>query len=212
MTGILFAVHIADGVLPLPWLVGGFAIASLPVARSLWRIPADDVPRIGVLTAAFFVASQIHLPVGVGSVHLLLNGLVGVLLRRYAPLAIAEGLLLQALLFGHGGLFALGVNACVLTLPAVVAGWSYAHLPGRPALRGVSIGAGACTLTVLLNAAVLALGGGEGWYVLVGTLMLLHLPVILVEALGTGVVVGYLARVRPEWLSSGNTSANGTSH
>jgi cobalt/nickel transport system permease protein len=117
-----FAVHLSDGVLVGPWLAGGWVAAAWLVAAAAWRIGENEIPRIGVLTAAFFVGSQIHLPLGGVSAHLLLNGLVGVILGRRAALALAVGLLLQAILFGHGGLTVLGVNIAVYSLPAVAAG------------------------------------------------------------------------------------------
>src|SRR5947209_6162365 len=116
---MIFAVHISDGVLREPvWVCGWFAAAAL-VAFSGWRVREDEIPRIGVLTAAFFVASQIHVRLGPTSVHLLLNGLLGLVLGRRAPLAIAVGLLLQSLLFEHGGKTTLGVNVVVYSLPAL---------------------------------------------------------------------------------------------
>src|SRR5437868_12150512 len=114
------AVHISDGVLPLGWQVGGFAVAALLVAVGLWRLAETEIPRLALFTAAFFVASLIHLRVGPTSVHLLLNGLVGVVLGWRSGLAVAVGLLLQATLIGHGGFTALGVNTCVMTLPALL--------------------------------------------------------------------------------------------
>jgi cobalt/nickel transport system permease protein len=125
---MLFAVHIADGVLTPAWLAGGFVVAAVLLILSLRRIDEHTVVRVGLFTAAFFVASQVHIPIGVGSVHLLLNGVVGLVLVRFAPLAITVGLLLQAVLFGHGGLLTLGVNACVLGLPALLAGYGYPYL------------------------------------------------------------------------------------
>ena len=65
------------------------------------------------MTAAFFVASLIHVSIGPTSVHLLLNGLLGVIVGRRAPLAVLLGLTLQAVLFGHGGFTTIGVNTCV---------------------------------------------------------------------------------------------------
>jgi cobalt/nickel transport system permease protein len=87
-----------------------------------YRVRDEEIPRIALLTAAFFVASLIHIRVGPTSVHLLLNGLVGVILGRRAGLAIPVGLALQAALLGHGGFSSLGVNACVMTFPALMAG------------------------------------------------------------------------------------------
>ena len=121
---MLFAVHISDGVLDSTFCLFGWLPALLLVAFGCWRISDTEIPRIGVMTAAFFVASQIHLPIaGVSSAHLLLNGLMGVILGRRAIVAIAVGLFLQALLFGHGGLTVLGVNITVYTIPAMAAGF-----------------------------------------------------------------------------------------
>src|SRR5262245_32010012 len=100
----LWAVHIADGLLSPPWLVGGFVLAGLLTLAGLLRVRDEEVPRIALLTAAFFVASLIHVRVGLTSIHLLLNGLVGVLLGRRAAVAVVVGLALQAVLIGHGGI------------------------------------------------------------------------------------------------------------
>lgn len=118
----VWAVHINDGVLGGWWLVGGFVVAGLLVAWAARKVPDEEIPRIALLSAAFFVASLLHLRLGPTSIHLLLNGLVGVVLGRRAPLAILLGLLLQAIIWpGHGGFTTLGVNTCVLALPALVA-------------------------------------------------------------------------------------------
>src|SRR5918995_371836 len=100
---MVFGVHLSDGVIAGPWLTAGWVMAAGLVVVASWRIGDAEIPRVGVLTAAFFVGSQIHLPLGGVSAHLLLNGLLGVVLGLRAGLAIAVGLLLQAFLFGHGG-------------------------------------------------------------------------------------------------------------
>jgi cobalt/nickel transport system permease protein len=117
----LWAVHIDDGYLTLPWLAGGFAVAAGLALLGAWRIRDEEIPRVALLTAAFFVASLMHVSLGPTSVHLLFNGLVGVVLGRRAGLAIPVGLFLQAALFKHGGFTTIGVNSCVMTLPALLA-------------------------------------------------------------------------------------------
>src|SRR6476660_9158966 len=109
----LWAVHISDGVLAAPWWLGGFAVAGLLALFGAWRIREEEVPQVALLTAAFFVASLIHVRVGPTSVHLLLNGLVGVVLGRRAALAIPVGLALQVALLGHGGFTTIGINSCI---------------------------------------------------------------------------------------------------
>jgi ABC-type Co2+ transport system permease subunit len=92
----------------------------LDVRRGV-RFREEDIAALALLTAAFFVASLVHVRVGPTSVHLLLNGLVGVVLGWRAALAIPAGLFLQAALIGHGGFTTLGVNSCVMVLPALLA-------------------------------------------------------------------------------------------
>ena len=74
----LLAVHLSDGALATAWWASGFGGLAVLLAVAMWKVREEEVPRIGVLTAAFFVASSIHLPVMVTSVHLILNGLLGV--------------------------------------------------------------------------------------------------------------------------------------
>ncbi|MCC6421803.1 MAG: energy-coupling factor ABC transporter permease [Gemmataceae bacterium] len=128
----LWAVHISDGVLAAPWWAGGLGAAAVLATLGAWRVRDEEIPRIALLTAAFFIASSFHVPVGPGSAHLLLNGLIGVLLGLRAGLAIPIGLLLQALLLRHGGYLALGVNSCVMGLPALVAWAVFAGLHRLP--------------------------------------------------------------------------------
>lgn len=197
-----FAVHIGPTVLQPLWTVGGFVLGGLAVLVALWRVSDRDIPRIGVLTAAFFVASSVHIPIGPASVHLLLNGLVGVVLRLRSPLAVAVGLTLQTLLLGHGGPDALGVNFLVLTLPALLAGVAFRTLfrllPAFAA--GVLVGGGTAALTVLIHAAVLYVGSVDATGFAAGVSLVAHLPVIAIEAVGVGFACRVLAKAKPEWL------------
>jgi cobalt/nickel transport system permease protein len=67
------------------------------------------------------VASSIYIPIPPASVHLILNGLLGVVLGYFAFPAILIGLFFQALVIGHGGLTTLGVNAAMMGIPALLA-------------------------------------------------------------------------------------------
>jgi ABC-type Co2+ transport system permease subunit len=111
-----------------PWLALGFLAAFLLAGLAAWRVRDEEIPRLALLTAAFFVASSLHLKIGPTSVHLLLNGLVGVLLGRRAPLAILVGVTLQAALIPHGGFSTIGVNTCTQAIPALFVGWLFGLL------------------------------------------------------------------------------------
>ncbi len=160
----LLAVHIADNVLAWPWLGAGWLLTGLLVAVGAWRIRDDEIPRIALLTAAFFVASSIHVRLGPGSAHLLLGGLLGVVLGVRAALAIPIGVTMQAVLLGHGGFSTIGINSCIMAIPALLAGPLFAALCSVPGVRQgwfrvglVGISAFILTLS-LANAAALLYG------------------------------------------------------
>jgi len=115
-------VHISEGVLSAPVLLAGWAVTAPIVAAILWRVRQSEIPRIACFSALFFVASFVHLPVGVSSMHLMLSGLVGAFLGSRAILAIFVALFLQGVFFGFGGLSVLGVNTAVIGFPAVLGG------------------------------------------------------------------------------------------
>jgi cobalt/nickel transport system permease protein len=202
----LLAVHISDGVLSPIYLIAGFVVAGLFFLPSVLRIQDDEIPRIGLLTAAFFVASSIHVRVGPGSVHLLLNGLVGIVLGRRAPLAIAVALVLQALLLGHGGFTTLGVNAVIMTLPALLAAIMFRSAGGpQSPKRAIWVGSLTGAATVLITAAMYAVvlidAGVEEFRIVAGFGFAIHIPLAAIEGLIVGVAAGYLARVKPEMLA-----------
>ncbi len=203
----LFAVHLSDGALATPWWVGGYAGLAVLLAVAMWRVREEEIPRIGVLTAAFFVASSIHIKLAVlpTSAHLILNGLVGVVLGRRAPLAIAVGLTLQFYLLGHGGQTTIGINACVVGLPALAAGLLYPLLRRMgvpPFVRGVLLGGGAVAASATLNFLVLLFGGKEDWQTLARLVLLAHVPIVILEGLMLGVLVSYLEKVKPDMLGA----------
>lgn len=114
--------HISEGVLSAPVLLAGWAVTAPAVAAILWRVRQSEIPRIACFSALFFVASFVHLPVGISSMHLMLSGLVGAFLGSRAILAIFVALFLQGVFFGFGGLIVLGVNTAVIGFPAVLGG------------------------------------------------------------------------------------------
>jgi ABC-type Co2+ transport system permease subunit len=129
----LWAIHLSDGVLSAGWCLGGYALAALFLVLGSWRLRDEEIPQLALLTAAFFVGSFLHVPLGPTSVHLLLTGLIGVLLGWRAALAVPLALFLQAVLAQHGGLSTLGVNSCIMILPAWGAGLAF-RLLHRPTL------------------------------------------------------------------------------
>src|SRR5512147_1129646 len=72
--------HISEGVLSPAVLAGGAGLAAAGCAIGLKKLDYEAIPRVAILSAAFFVASLIHVPIGPVGAHLVLNGLMGLLL------------------------------------------------------------------------------------------------------------------------------------
>ncbi|MCF8034852.1 MAG: cobalt transporter CbiM [Desulfarculaceae bacterium] len=199
--------HIAEGVLTAPLLGGGAALTAAGLAVGLKKMDYDRLPRVALLAAVFFVASLIHVPVGPASVHLVLNGLVGLLLGWAAFPAIFVGLVLQAVLFQYGGLTALGVNTFCMAAPALLSYALFAPLARRGG-RAVSLVAGfaAGSLAVLVAALLVALSlwlTGEAFLPMAQAVVLANLPVMLIEGVITALIVQYLRKARPAMLQAG---------
>lgn len=199
--------HIPDGVLGAPVLVTGAAVSAGLLAVGLRRLDYEALPQAAVLSAAFFVSSLISVPLGPSSVHLLLNGLMGVLLGWTAVPALFVALVLQAAFFGYGGVLVLGVNTMNMALPALVCAVALRPLLARAGRRGILfVGAAAGALGVLLTAALVAMGlglSGEPFLPAAKAVLLLYVPLALLEALMTATVLSFLRRVAPEVLLRG---------
>ncbi len=196
--------HISEGVVSGPVLAAGWAFTAAGVAVGLRRLDYDRLMTVAILSAAFFVASLVHVPIGPVSAHLILNGLLGAVLGVAAFPAICVALLLQAVLFQYGGLVVLGVNAFNMAFPAVLG-----FLLFGPLLRAGgtkrAVGAFLCGFFAVLaagclTAASLALSG-EAFGVTAKAILLAHVPIMCIEGVLTTMVVGFLAKVRPEMLS-----------
>ncbi len=202
--------HISEGVLSVPVLTAGAVFAAAGVGLGLRAIRAEDMPRTALFAAAFFVASLINLPLPPSSVHLILNGLIGLALGPAAFPAIFAALLLQAFFFQFGGITVLGVNTCVMALPAVVCRYAFLPVLASPRLSTRRCAAFACgffsiIFSGLLAALALILSGqgmpGVNFRAAAVTLLAAHLPLALVEGAVTLLVVGFVERVRPEFLN-----------
>ncbi|NIS60114.1 MAG: cobalt transporter CbiM [Proteobacteria bacterium] len=196
--------HISEGVLSPPVLVTGAALTAAGCAIGLKKLDYDRIPQVAILTSTFFVASLIHIPIGPSSVHLILNGLMGLLLGWPAFPAILIALFLQALLFQFGGITSLGVNAFNMAFPAIICSYLFAY-----AVRGgnnlISMGAAfACGFSgILLGSLMVAVSlvfTGNPFFGVAKVLVAAHLPVMAIEGLITLFSAGFLKKLKPELL------------
>lgn len=211
--------HIPDGILPAQVCAAGYAIATPVAWYSLRKInrqpdPTAGIPKAALLTATFFVASSIHIPIPPASVHLVLNGLLGAILGYYAFPAILIGLFFQAVIIGHGGLTTLGVNAVMMGVPALLAYHVFRlryplsrYVNTRFANGFCAFWAGALGLAIaaLIFFALIVtnipsnLDAATERSAIYG-LSLAHIPLAIIEGAFTTMLVLFLQRVKPELL------------
>lgn len=194
--------HIVDGALSVPVVAGGAVVAVAGLGIGLKHLTVERIPSAGVLSATFFVASLVHVPLGPTSVHLVLNGLAGLVLGWAAFPALFVGLVLQAVFFGFGGITVLGVNTVIIALPAVLVHYLCRRGVSSPSSSTAAAwGAVAGWLAIALTTGgvALALGlSGEAFLPAARLVFFAHVPVMLVEAALTGAAVLLAHRVKPE--------------
>jgi cobalt/nickel transport system permease protein len=190
-------------------LAAGFLGTLILLVLSMRRIQIEEIPKISLITAALFVASLVHFPIGPTSVHLIMNGLAGILLGRRAFTGVFVALTLQAVFFQHGGLSVLGVNAFNIGVPAMLAWQIFKRRRGLESPRlEVVFGALAGGLAVLASVLLVSLELlilGEAFNEISILVIGAHLPVIIIEALVVGAAAGFLLKVKPEMLADSSS-------
>lgn len=196
--------HISEGILSAPVIFGGAALALTGLSIAVKRLRPEDIPKTAMLCAMFFVASLVRFPLGPGSVHLVLCGLMGAVLGWGAFISIFVGLLLQALLFQYGSLTTLGVNTFNMAAPAVLLSCLFGRFLSGRNLKAAQVAAfmiGA--LSILLAASLTATSlwlSGEQFLSIAQTLVLAHLPLAAAEGLITLAAVQSLRKIKPDAL------------
>ena len=224
--------HIMDGIVSAPLLTGATIAAAGAVAFGLKRVTPDDIPKIALLAAAFFVIGVLRVPIGPTAAHLMLSGILGLILGAAIFPAMLAGLLLQTLIFGFGGITVLGLNLLNMALPGYLVYSLFSPLLHRelsisgsknaaPSIAFLSkinqstrlfcIGffAGGLALcgSVLMVALTLILSGQE-FAPLAHFMILANLPVVVVEGLVAGFILRLLIQLKPELFSPYQTLAN----
>ena len=211
--------HIPDGFIPPYICLTGYGITGGLTWYSLQKINRDrhiqaNIPKASLLTAAFFVASLIHIPVPPSSIHLILNGMMGVVLGYYAFPAILIGLFFQAVMFQHGGLSTLGVNAVVIGSPTIAAYYLF-QLRNRFGSNQqritniLSFGAGAGALlisatmfVILMVTTISADLDGDTERKAIYLSLIGYVIQAVIEGTFTVMLVAFLIKVKPELLKS----------
>ena len=193
--------HISDGILSSEVVIVTSVIAVLCLAYSLKNLKNENIALVSAMSAMFFIASFIHIPIGPTQIHLVLIGVIGMLLGRRIFLSILIALLLQATMLGFGGLTSLGANLFIMAMPAYII---YLAV-NRGLLNSFSeklkfflIGFLAVLLSTLFLALILSLAKEEYVYASY-TVLVANIPAMIIEGLVTLFLLNYLKKSIP-WI------------
>lgn len=198
--------HVAEGVLSLPVVFTGATTAVVGVFWGLKKLPAQRLMLAGLLGAVFFLASLIHIPIGVGSAHLIMNGVIGILLGSASFPVIFIALLLQAVLLQFGGLTVLGVNTATMGIGSVLAGYLFHQIIKSSSQKKRTLciasfiaGFSAVLISGLLTAVALAVSH-ESFQIVAMTIFLSNLPIMVIEGVVTIFIILYISKTEPRLL------------
>lgn len=214
------AMHISEGILPLPWAALWFAVALPFVAVGVKRLNAlagvelSFKPLVGLLAAVVFIISCMPVPVPTAGTcsHPCGTGMAAILVGPFVSTVIAAvALLLQALFLAHGGLSTWGAN--VVSMGVVGSFTAYLvfrgfRAIGAPlAIAGFFAGLLADWGTYLATSVELASGirGDAPFLPLLGKVVIAfiptQLPLGIMEGAMTAGMVMLLYRKRPDLLA-----------
>ncbi|HSL86689.1 MAG TPA: CbiM family transporter [Bacteroidales bacterium] len=196
--------HISDGIISTPVCIAANAAALGLVYLTGRKATAEEIPRMGMTGAALFVASLIHFPVAGTSIHLGLFGIAGIILGKRSFPVIFTALLFQSLIFQHGGLLTLGINAINMGAGAYAAWmiWRIAIIPEN--IRSIMAGLTGILVPALLMVIEFRI---TGYGTAIALLLLVYLLAALIEGGITLSAVLFLRKVKPEILDGSSKSS-----
>ena len=226
--------HIPDNYLS-PASCAVLAVAAAPVVGlSITKVKAqlkenkELAPMLGIAASLSFLLMMFNVPIPGGTTAHAVGGvLLSILIGPYAAsLALTVALLLQALLFGDGGILALGANIFNMAIAMPFVGYAVYHFFRKQnhETAGVLVGsyvginvAAFLTAIELGIQPIIATQGGEPLYnpyglaVTIPAMMVTHLTIAgAVEVFFTYVIYRFVKQVAPQELYT-STSVNTTS-
>jgi len=202
-------VHIPDGFLDAKtWASLGAASAvaiGVAIRRSGANADERTVPMMGVVAAFIFAAQMLNFPIAGGTSGHFLGGVLAAVLLGPARglLVMATILIVQALLFGDGGITVLGANISNMGLIGSVGGFliyrAAQRLFGRkhPALPAFVAGWASVVLAAIACAFELAFSGTVPLSVVLPAMAGIHALIGLGEGAITAGALVLIARVQP---------------
>lgn len=223
--GLMDPIVAAIGLVEFLFVVG----AALVVSRRDLR--DKELPRTALLSAGIFVAQMVNFPVGGGTTgHVIGGALFAIMVGpAMAIVGMTVVLLIQALMFGDGGITAFGLNGLNMAVIAPLTGWGVFNLVKPIAVRSKRLGEGmavavaswasvfvaaaACAAELAVSYAISSGAYGIAATVSVPAMLGYHAIIGIGEAIITVGVIAYVHQVSPETFlhrAGTNASRSGT--
>jgi len=221
-------VHISDGILSPAWVILWWIVALAFIAVGLIQIRQRSkdnpqyLPMLALMGAAVLVISVWHIPVPVtgSSSHPCGTPMAAIIVGPFPVAVISAVALFFQTFVGHGGLTTIGANDCSMGIVGAFTGFG-TWLAMRRLGFSIFIAAGMAgfigdILTYITAAFELAVSiHPEAVFRYIGIFMLgylpTQLPLAIMELVFTGLVVRYIAAMRPEMMKyAGWTPAKST--
>lgn len=214
------AMHLAEGILPIPWALAWFAVAApffLVALAGLRRRERTDLfykPFLAMVASAVFVLSCMPIPVPTAGTcsHPCGTGLSAILVGPWmTTLVTTVVLLIQALLLAHGGISTLGADLVSMGIAGGFSGYlvfcTARRLGASLFVAGFLAGllADWATYATTSLELALALHGDMNTSKLFVTVLIAfiptQLPLGILEGFLTGGALAFLEKRRPDILS-----------
>ncbi len=206
--------HAPDGFLTVGTAVatGALSTGAVGVAlhQSREQLADRQVPLAGMAAAFVFAAQMVNFPVAGGtSGHLLGGALAAVLLGpSVGAVVVTVVVVLQALMFADGGVFALGYNVLNMAIVTAFGGWAAFRLARRVLPAPAAGVAGAAGIGGFASVVLSSMAFSVEWLfgasfpvpfdTVFGAMVGVHVLIGIGEGVITAMVVGAVLQARPD--------------
>lgn len=199
--------HISDGFIGLTQCAIGYGATACALTAIAVKTEEENIPKIALMSAAFFASSLIHLKIGATSIHFTLIGLIGIILGWHSIIAIFTGLLFQMAMFSHGGITTLGINTLIFTIPAMLTYMLIKSLaPLKPSIKLFSLFCAVGSFLAITVASFLVyiviLTSGQGFHNLAIIFSLSNFVLSGLEAIVTYFIIKQILLIKPSMINS----------
>ena len=203
--------HIPDGFIPF-WQCAIYyiiLIVALYFASKWARENLDEkrIPLLAVLAAGIFAIMSMNMPIPFGtSGHMVGGALVAIIFcaPEAAILVFTVVLIIQALVFGDGGITVLGANVLNMAIIGGFTGlYTFKALKNIIGIYGAAgVGAWLATVIAALACAIeMAIAGTFPLAVGIASMVTYHIFIGIIEAVLTVIVIMALQKFRPDLLN-----------